>query len=106
MEIVILKQALRELRDAPRGLKEDIASLFEDLRAGKHLSLPISRPLPSIAKGLHELRLSSREGEYRVFYIIKIGSAVYVLHGTKKKTEKTDRQTIELLKLRIRSIDL
>ncbi len=74
--------------------------------AGKHLSLPISRPLPSIAKGLHELRLSDRAGEYRVFYVIRIGHAIYVLHATQKKTEKTDRRTIDLIKMRLRSLGL
>ena len=70
MEIVILKQAEKELKDAPKEILEDIYSLFHDLMQGKILGMPISRPLPSIAKGLHELRLSSRSGEFRVFYLI------------------------------------
>lgn len=59
MEIVILKQAEKELKNAPKEILEDIYSLFDDLMQGKILGMPISRPLPSIAKGLHELRLSS-----------------------------------------------
>lgn len=56
MELVVFKQAKRELKDAPRGVIADVFALFDDLMVGKHLSMPISRPLPSIAKGLHELR--------------------------------------------------
>ncbi|MBI4925606.1 MAG: hypothetical protein HY843_06745, partial [Bdellovibrio sp.] len=53
MEIIVLKQAERELKDASREFIEDIFALFDDLASGKMLSMPISRPLPSIAKGLH-----------------------------------------------------
>lgn len=106
MELIVLKQAQRELKDTPRDVIQDVFALFEDLMAGKMLSMPTSRPLPSIAKGLHELRLSGRSGEYRVFYCIKVGSAIYVLHATSKKTEKTDRRTIDLIKTRLRSLGL
>ncbi len=106
LELTVIKQAQRELKDAPRDVISDVFALFDDLMAGKHLSLPISRPLPSIAKGLHELRLSGRGGEYRVFYVIRVGAAIYVLHATQKKTEKTDKRTIDLIRKRLRSLGL
>ncbi len=106
MEIVLLKQAEKELREAPRELREDIYSLFDDLTHGKSLGLPISRPLPSIAKGLHELRLSSRSGEFRIFYFIQVGDAIYVIHASTKKKQAIDKRTIDLLKNRIRSISI
>lgn len=106
MEIVILKQAKRELRDAPPDVIQDVFALFDDLAAGKMLTMPVSRPLPSIAKGLHELRLSGERGEFRVFYVIRVGEAIYVIHATEKKKNELDRKTAELLKLRIRSLGL
>lgn len=106
MELIVLKQAKRELEDAPKDVIQDVFALFDDLMTGNHLSMPISRPLPSIAKGLHELRLSGRAGEYRVFYVIRVNDAIYILHATAKKTQKTDRRTIELIKTRLRSIGL
>lgn len=69
MEIVLLKQAKKELKNAPKDVIADVFALFEDLMAGKKLSMPISRPLFSIAKGLHELRLSGKSGEYRVCFM-------------------------------------
>lgn len=104
MQILVLKQAQRELRDLPRDVAEDVFSLFDDLAAGKSLGMPISRPLPSIAKGLHELRLSGEGGEYRVFYVIKVGNAIYVLHAAQKKKQELDKKTRELLLNRLRSI--
>lgn len=106
MEIVVLKQVEKELRDGPKELMEDIYSLFDDLALGKSLGLPISRPLPSIAKGLHELRLSGRSGEFRVFYFIKVSEAIYVVHACSKKKQAIDKRTTDLLKNRIRSISL
>jgi phage-related protein len=106
MELVVLRQAKRELQDAPKDVITDVYALFEDLMAGKKLSLPISRPLPSIARGLHELRLSGSGGEYRVFYVIRTSDAIYVLHAASKKKQGLDRKTADLLKTRMRSLGL
>ncbi len=106
MNIVVLKQAEKELKEGPRELMEDIYSLFDELSQGKSLGMPISRPLPSISKGLHELRLSGKAGEYRIFYFIKIGDAIYIVHASSKKKQSIDKKTTDLLKNRIRSINL
>ena len=106
LEIVVLKQAQRELKDAPKDVLSDVFALFDDLAAGKKLGMPISHPLPSVGKGLHELRLSGRAGEYRVFYVIKVGDAIYIIHAATKKKQAIDRQTTELLKQRLRSLGL
>ncbi len=94
------------MKDAPKDILIDVFALFDDLAAGKKLSMPISRPLPLISKGLHELRLSGRAGEYRVFYVVKVSDAIYVIHATSKKKQALDRQTADLLKQRIRSFGL
>ncbi|MCC7441519.1 MAG: type II toxin-antitoxin system RelE/ParE family toxin [Bdellovibrionales bacterium] len=106
MNIVVIKQAQRELRGIPPAVMMNIAVLFEELGAGELLGLPISRPLPSIGKGLHELRLSGAGGEYRVFYVIRSGDAIYVIHAANKKKQGIDRRTSDLLKLRMRSMGL
>ncbi|MFY7992586.1 MAG: type II toxin-antitoxin system RelE/ParE family toxin [Bacteriovoracaceae bacterium] len=105
MEIVVLRQAEKELKDAPKELMQDIYSLFDELSQGKSLGMPISRPLPSIVRGLHELRLSGKGGEFRVFYFIKIGDAIYIIHAASKKKQAIDKKTIDLLKTRVRSIE-
>jgi phage-related protein len=105
MEIVVLRQAEKELKDWPKELMQDIYSLFDELSQGKSLGMPISRPLPSIVRGLHELRLSGKGGEFRVFYFIKIGDAIYIIHAASKKKQAIDKKTIDLLKTRVRSIE-
>ena len=105
MEIVVLRQAEKELKERPKELMQDIYSLFDELSQGKSLGMPISRPLPSIVRGLHELRLSGKGGEFRVFYFIKIGDAIYIIHAASKKKQAIDKKTIDLLKTRVRSIE-
>ena len=105
MEIVVLRQAEKELKDGPKELMQDIYSLFDELSQGKSLGMPISRPLPLIVRGLHELRLSGKGGEFRVFYFIKIGDAIYIIHAASKKKQAIDKKTIDLLKTRVRSIE-
>jgi len=105
MEIVVLKQAQKELKAAPKDVLEDIFSLFADLANGKKLGMPISRPLSGLAKGLFELRLSGKAGEYRVFYAIKVGDAIYVIHAADKKTQTISKATTTLLKARLRMMN-
>lgn len=102
LDVIVIKQAQRELALAPRDFAIDIFSLFEEIAAGKTLVMPISRPLFSIARGLHELRLSGRAGEYRVFYVIRAQDGIYVIHAATKKKQTLDRRTASLLKRRIK----
>ena len=105
-ELVITKQAQKELKSIPHELMADIYSLLDELLLGKKLEMPVSRPLPSIAKGLHELRLSAKAGEYRVFYVLQIQSQIYILHVAIKKKQELDRKTSELIKTRMKSLGL
>ena len=104
MRIIFLKQARKELKLCPTDLITDALAYIDDLASGITLSMPISRPLPSIAKGLHELRISKRSGEYRIFYVIRVGDAIYILHVAHKKTQKTDARTLHLIKTRLKEI--
>ena len=38
--------------------------------AGLILAMPLSRPMPAIGRGVHELRLRDRSGQYRVIYAL------------------------------------
>lgn len=104
MRVVILKQAKKELQRAPKETLLLVDELLDDLEQGRQLSLPISRPLFSIGKGLHELRLSAVSGEYRVFYFIKTRDAIYILHASHKKKQGLDRKTFELLRSRMKGL--
>ena len=51
--------------------------------------MPISRPMPSMAAGVHELRFRDANGIQRVFYFLNSPKAILVFHAFVKKTQKT-----------------
>lgn len=104
MEVKVLPQVVNELNNAPLELKESIYGAFERLSRGDKIPMPLCRPLFAIEKGLYELRLTSKSGEYRIFYVVKIGDAIYVIHAMRKKSQKIQERVLALLKSRIRSI--
>jgi len=87
---------------------EDIRSDFVDtvhlLTSGQVLSMPLSRNLSSIYPGLHELRLKDRSGQIRVFYFIKKGESIYMLHAIRKKTREIQKRDIEIILKRIKEV--
>ena len=87
---------------------EEILADFVDavtlLTSGQVLLMPLSRNLSSIYLGLHELRLKDRSAQVRVFYFIKKGDAIYMLHAMRKKTQEIPRRDIRLILQRIREI--
>lgn len=62
------------------------------------------KPMSSVGKGVSEIRIKSASGAFRVIYVAKFESAVYVLHCFQKKTQKTEKRDIELAKNRFNQI--
>jgi phage-related protein len=55
------------------------------LDSGEKLSMPLSRPMPSIGKGVHEIRLKDSSGICRVIYVFIGGGEIWLLHGFNKE---------------------
>lgn len=102
--ITVLKQCERELRDLPEEIRGDLADALARLETGLNIAMPLSRPMPSIGSGVHELRFRDRSGIYRVIYFIRKTNDIYLIHAFKKKTQKTPPDSIELAKQRLRSL--
>jgi phage-related protein len=58
------------------------------------------KPMPSIGKGVEEIRVWDDSGTFRVIYTARLRETVVVLHAFQKKTQATSRQDIELAKRR------
>ena len=56
--------------------------------------------MPSIGKGVEEIRVRDDSGIYRIIYTARIADAVYVLHAFQKKTQATSKPDIDLAKER------
>jgi len=45
--------------------------------------------MPDVGAGVREVRTRSKEGTFRVFYLVESATDVYVLHAFQKKTQRT-----------------
>ena len=93
--IRIHKKVSKELEKLDFSMKRRLAELFAVLSEGENLGMPVSRPIPIIAHGVHELRVKDHAGQYRVFYYTRKADAILVFHFFKKKTQETPSQEIE-----------
>jgi phage-related protein len=75
--------------------------LLRKLQMGELLSLPHSRPMPSIGSRCHELRIDDEDNTWRIIYRIDV-DAIVILEVFEKKTQKTPRHVIMNCKRRIR----
>jgi len=98
--LIIARPCQRELDDLPEEVRGDLADAIARLERGLMLSMSLSRPMPSIGRGVHELRLTHRSGTYRVFYALRRG-AIYILGAFKKKGQKTPQRVMEVIRERV-----
>ena len=78
--------------------------LLRKLQMGELLSLPHSRPMPSIGSRCHELRIDDQNKAWRVVYRID-NAAIVILEVFEKKAQKTPLEVIETCKRSIRLYD-
>jgi phage-related protein len=62
------------------------------------------KPMPTVGAAAYEIRVRDESGAYRVIYVAKFETAVYVLHAFQKKSQQTAKMDIELAKARYRMI--
>jgi len=92
------------LQEQSAEIRSDFVDAVNLLAQGQVLSMPLSRNLSSIHVGLHELRLKDRSGQVRIFYFLKKGDAICLLHAFRKKTQELPRKEIEIALKRIREV--
>jgi len=74
--------------------------LLRQVQKGVKLSLPQSRPMPSIGTRCHELRIIDENLTWRIIYRIYT-DAILILEVFEKKTNKTPKSIINICKQRI-----
>lgn len=74
--------------------------LLRRLQQGDLLDMPDSRPMPSIGKNCHELRINDQNKTWRIFYFID-DDAIVILGVLAKKSQKTPPDVIEICKKRL-----
>lgn len=92
--IAFLGDSLNCLRDFPDDVRHDAGFQLDKVQRGQQAD--DFKPMPSIGKGVEELRIWDDSGTYRVVYLARLSDAVYVLHAFQKKTQATAKRDIEL----------
>ena len=78
--------------------------LLRLLQRGEKIVMPHSRPMPSIGRRCHELRIPDDKLSWRIVYRID-EDAIVIAEVFSKKTGKTPKSIIDTCKTRLREYD-
>ena len=78
--------------------------LLRRLQLGKQLSMPQSRPMSSIGRGCHELRIQDGNVTWRIVYRLD-SDAVIIGEIFEKKSNNTPKGVIDTCKKRFKEYD-
>ena len=84
--------------------RQEAGFLLRSLQQGELLSMPWSRPMPSIGRKCHELRFTDGDRTWRIIYRID-EDAIVILDVFQKQSQQTPQFVIEACKRRIRMYD-
>lgn len=82
----------------------EVGLLLSLLQKGHKLKMPQSRPMPTIGKSCHELRITDKDKIWRIIYRID-SDAIVIGDVFNKKTESTPDTVIENSKSRFKQYD-
>jgi phage-related protein len=92
------------IRSFPEDVRQELGKAIYDLQRGEVLTMPLSRPMPSIEPGAAELRIRDRSGIYHAFYFSRSPRGILVFHAFMKKTQATPARELDLAKKRLREL--
>jgi phage-related protein len=78
--------------------------LLRRLQRGEKLSLPHSRPMPSIGSRCHELRIQDQDKSWRIIYRIE-SDAILILEVFRKTTNQTPLRIVTDCKRRLKQYE-
>ena len=93
-----LGNSLERLREFPEDARHDAGYQLELVQRG--LQPDDFKPMPTIGKGVEEIRVRDDSGIDRVIYTARLADAVYVLHAFQKKTQATSKRDLDMAKER------
>jgi len=93
-----LGDSLERLRDFPVDARQDAGYQLDKVQRG--LMPDDFKPMPTVGKGVEEIRIRDDAGIYRVIYTARIAEAVFVLHAFQKNTQRTSQRDLEIARTR------
>jgi phage-related protein len=74
--------------------------LLRRLQRGEGIALPLSRPMPSIGRACHELRVQDATRTWRIVYFLD-ADAVVILEVFSKTTRQTPKAVVKTCRKRL-----
>lgn len=96
--ISFLGDSLKCLREFPEDARQDAGYQLDKVQRGDQPD--DFKSMPSIGKGVEEIRVWDDSGTYRVIYKARLIDVVYVLHAFQKKSQATAKRDIEIARKR------
>ena len=97
--VCFLGDSLKCIRDFPDDARHDVGYQLDKVQRGDQPE--DFKPMPSIGKGVEEIRVSEPSGAYRIIYLARSAEAVYVLHAFQKKTQAMAKKDLEIARHRL-----
>lgn len=95
-----------EIRTPPFSEEARIEAgfLLRRLQSGESLSMPHSRPIPSLGSRCHELRINDEDSTWRIMYYIDPDeNAIVILEVFAKKTNQTPKLVLDTCRKRLKA---
>ena len=96
--IRFLGDSLKRLREFPDDARQDAGYQPDKVQHGQQPD--DFKPMPSIGKGVEEIRVWDDAGTFRIVYTARWADAVAVLHAFQKQTQATSKRDIDTAKAR------
>jgi phage-related protein len=95
-----------EIKSPPftQAARLEAGFLLRSLQQGEKLSLPHSRPMPSVGPRCHELRIRDEKSTWRIIYRID-PDAIIILEVFDKKSQQTPKYVVDNAKSRLKRYD-
>ena len=93
-----LGDSLKRPREFPSDARQDAGRQLDRVQRGKQPD--DFKPMPSIGKGVEEIRVWDDTGTFRVIYTARLTDAVYILHAFQKKAQTTSKRDIDTARTR------
>jgi phage-related protein len=101
-KISFLGDSLERIKEFSSSARHNAGYQLDKVQRGKQPD--DFKPMPTIGKGVEEIRIWDESGTYRIIYTARIDNTIYVLHAFKKKTQETPKKDIDLAKLRLNEL--
>ena len=91
--LLFLGSSQDDLREFPSSVRHALGVELLRVQFG---GMPTDfKPMPTVGSGAYEIRVQM-DGAWRVIYVAKFATAIYVLHAFQKKTQKISQHDLDL----------